>query len=79
MGHALAHVFRVNEDAGGSEVVGDGCVGGVFGVTGEGAVAFSNLGGPFFRLGAHPGSEVLLPVCSCCHPRVTHVRNNRAA
>ena len=38
MGHALAHVFRVNEDAGGSEVVGDGCVGGVFGVTGEGTV-----------------------------------------
>jgi hypothetical protein len=28
----------INEDAGGSEVVGDGCVGGVFGVTGEGTV-----------------------------------------
>ena len=72
-------VTAVDEDAGGSEDVGNRCAGGVCGVTGERAVAFSNLSGPFLRFGAYPGSEVLLPVCSCCYPWVTHVRNNCAA
>ena len=69
----------VNEDTGGSEDVGDGCAGEVCDVTGQGTVAFCELGGRFFRLGADTGSEVIRSIGSCCYTQVTHVSNNRVA